>query len=232
MTSDNVNIKICNMKLDDLKKYRKRTDFTIEDVVLLASEMIPRLIGEQTRYKVTNSPDVRTIRFYTARGVLDKPLDYKGTRALYGYRHLLELLVIKYLQSESLPIRKIREIIEGKDEQELEKLLWPLFEYESGEGREAIFLLSARNKRSAYSREEARLLPPSRRFGPGEPPDFVLAYRVSEGLKKSQKWSRYEIEPGLELHINEDYQPPGGPSEQKILLSQIKKIFENLQERR
>jgi hypothetical protein len=45
-------------------------------------------------------PDLRTIRYYTSLGLLDRPLEMRGRTALYGPRHLYQLCAIKRLQAE------------------------------------------------------------------------------------------------------------------------------------
>lgn len=61
--------------------------------------------------RVRELPDERTVRFYTTVGLLAPPLSFDGRRAFYGRRHLLQLLAVKRLQSQRLPIRQIREKI-------------------------------------------------------------------------------------------------------------------------
>ena len=78
---------------------------------------------EQARGTVTSVPDERTIRYYMAEGLVESPGEKQGTASVFGYVNLLQLLAVKKLQAEHLPIRKIRELVAGKSEQELETLL-------------------------------------------------------------------------------------------------------------
>src|SRR5215510_3596733 len=78
---------------------------------------------EQARGTVTSVPDERTIRYYMAEGLIQTPEEKQGTASVFGYLHLLQLVTVKKLQAEHLPIRKIRELVAGKSEQELETLL-------------------------------------------------------------------------------------------------------------
>ena len=48
--------------------------------------------------RVRDIPDLRTIRYYTTAGLLEKPAEMRGRTALYGRRHLLQLVAIKKLQ--------------------------------------------------------------------------------------------------------------------------------------
>ena len=82
---------------------RGRTDLSLEELVGLAVEWVPVLAGRQARYKVAEIPSERMIRYYAASGLIDRPLRRSGTRAYYGYRHLLQVLVVKALQSRDLP---------------------------------------------------------------------------------------------------------------------------------
>ena len=78
---------------------------------------------EQARGTVTSVPDERTIRYYMTEGLIQTPEEKQATAYVFGYRHLLQLVTVKKLQAEHLPIRKIRELVAGKSEEELEVLL-------------------------------------------------------------------------------------------------------------
>lgn len=104
-----------------LEQVRNR-EWDLEELAQTASQVLPDMVGRQTRYKVTETPDLRTLRYYITQGLLDPP-HYVAGRALYVRRHLLQIIAIKKLQSECLPIRKIREILPGLDDAGLEDLV-------------------------------------------------------------------------------------------------------------
>ena len=52
-------------------------------------------------------PSARTVRFYVANRLLDRP-EGAGTAATYGYRHLLQLLAIKIRQREGQTLDAIK----------------------------------------------------------------------------------------------------------------------------
>ena len=54
------------------------------------------------------APTARSVRFYVANGLLDRP-EGTGTAATYNYRHLLQLLSIKIRQREGQSLEKIKE---------------------------------------------------------------------------------------------------------------------------
>ena len=73
----------------------------------------------QDSSRVRELPDVRTIRYYTTLGILDKPAEMRGRTAFYGRRHLLQVVAIKRLQARGLPLTAIQEQLLGVDETKL-----------------------------------------------------------------------------------------------------------------
>ena len=59
--------------------------------------------------RVREVPDVRTIRYYTTAGLIDRPAEMRGRTAYYGRRHLLQLVAIKRLQEQGLPLVEVQE---------------------------------------------------------------------------------------------------------------------------
>lgn len=53
------------------------------------------------------APSARSIRFYVAHGLLDRP-EGAGTAATYNYRHFLQLLAIKIRQREGATLESIK----------------------------------------------------------------------------------------------------------------------------
>ena len=161
---------------------------------------------EQARGTVTSVPDERTIRYYMAEGLVQTPEEKQGTASVFGYLNLLQLLTVKKLQAEHLPIRKIRELVAGKSEQELETLL-------------GIGSATAKKTREGDAKRylESLLAPAS---APAPPPrDMATAPAPPpQTTDQSASWQRIEIEPGLELHIRSDYSPPPTAGRTKSLL--------------
>ena len=161
---------------------------------------------EQARGTVTSVPDERTIRYYMAEGLIQTPGERQGTASLFGYLNLLQLLTVKKLQAEHLPIRKIRELVAAKSEQKLEMLL-------------GVGSVAAKKSRETDARRylESLLAPESvplakqAAAAPPPPP-------APQMLDQSASWQRLEIEPGLELHIRSDYSPPPSSGKTKSLL--------------
>jgi DNA-binding transcriptional MerR regulator len=166
----------------------------------------------QEKATVTEVPDERTIRYYQNEGLISPADEKQGTASVFNYRHLLQLLVIKKLQSEHLPIRKIRDLVIDRKDRELERLL----------GDEQ----TATPKNDAMRYLESLLTSPSRppaappttfanRAGghpagtvPPPPAPLALAQSSASATQSTGSWQRIEIESGLELHVRSDYIPP------------------------
>lgn len=98
--------------------------YTLE---ILARKMVEwlreyNLLDAQQDGRVSSVPDSRTVRYYTTLGLLDRPY-MEGREARYGRRHILQLLAIKALQGNQIPLSDIQARLYGKTERELESLL-------------------------------------------------------------------------------------------------------------
>jgi DNA-binding transcriptional MerR regulator len=161
---------------------------------------------EQARGTVTSVPDERTIRYYMAEGLIQTPGEKQGTASLFNYLNLLQLLTVKKLQAEHLPIRKIRELVAGKSEPELEMLL--------GVGSVA----AKKSRDSDAKRYLESLLAPDTAAPLREASATPAAEPAPQAIDQSASWQRIEIEPGLELHVRSDYSPPPTSGKTKSLL--------------
>jgi DNA-binding transcriptional MerR regulator len=63
--------------------------------------------------RVRDLPNERLIRWYTTIGLVDPPLARRGRTALYGRRHLLQLVAVKRRQAEGLPLAGIQAELAG-----------------------------------------------------------------------------------------------------------------------
>jgi DNA-binding transcriptional MerR regulator len=89
----------------------------------LSREVEVRLAGEDVPVngQVRAVPDERSIRYYTTLGLLDRPA-LRGRTALYGQRHLAQLIAIKRLQAEGKPLAEIQRILPTLDDAALSTL--------------------------------------------------------------------------------------------------------------
>jgi DNA-binding transcriptional MerR regulator len=72
--------------------------------------------------RVRDVPDRRTIRYYTTLGLLDRPAAMRGRTALYGRRHLRQLVAIKRLQARGLSLAEVQARLVGLTDSALAEL--------------------------------------------------------------------------------------------------------------
>jgi DNA-binding transcriptional MerR regulator len=111
-----------NLGAEQLLYTIRAKELRVDELVDHSARLIPMFVGKQIRYKVSDLPDKRTIRYYVQRGLIDRPVRVRRN-AVFSYRHLLQVLVIKKLQSDYIPLRRIEEITRASSERELERLL-------------------------------------------------------------------------------------------------------------
>jgi len=71
--------------------------------------------------RVRDVPDPRTIRYYTTLGLINRP-QLQGRTALYGVRHLLQLVAIKRLQAKGLSLAEVQARLVGQPDSALRRL--------------------------------------------------------------------------------------------------------------
>jgi len=72
--------------------------------------------------RVRAVPDRRVIRWYTTIGLIDRPVAHRGRTALYGPRHLLQLVAVKRLQARGLPLVAIQQELAGATDSQLARV--------------------------------------------------------------------------------------------------------------
>jgi DNA-binding transcriptional MerR regulator len=167
-------------------RYRGLRNFTMRSLLVAACDLIPSLIGAQSRYKVSELPTERTLRYYMNQGLMDRPSGKKGTMSLFTYRHLLQVLAVKHLQSQYLPLRRIKVLLRGISNREIEGLL------PGGRGG---------GKGNRQEKNSAAARATSSR--PGRRADGAAVPSPGRG-----RWVRVEISDGIELHLREDGSGP------------------------
>lgn len=73
--------------------------------------------------RVRELPDERTFRYYQSVGLVDRPLRHDGRIAIYGRRHLLQLVCVKLLQARGLSLAQIQRALAGAADAQLEAAL-------------------------------------------------------------------------------------------------------------
>ncbi len=138
-------------------------------------------------------PDLRTIRYYTGLGLLDRPLEMRGRTALYGPRHLYQLCAIKRLQAEGRALGEVQAELAGLDDRALARV-----------ARVAADALAAEPDRAEPDEPS-----PARRAGAfwSAPPAAVarkpaaIAARVAEPPARIVRAAKLQLCPGVQLEI-------------------------------
>lgn len=100
--------------------YELTIDELSNEVVRLLK--VNNLFATHQDNRVSAAPDMRTIRYYSSLGLIDRP-SIHGRIAKYHRRHLLQLLAIKTMQGAALPLSEIQERLYGLTEAELEAVI-------------------------------------------------------------------------------------------------------------
>jgi DNA-binding transcriptional MerR regulator len=186
---------------------KNNPSWSLEEFVEVANNLLPQFLPAQkgnTRVREEVTP--RLVRHYTTLGMLDEPLK-DGRYAVYTYRHLLQILVVRRLLTEGFGANAIDQLATQKDNTELENLLAGGVQLSVTTANPALAYLQQIQKKQSS-------VPPAP-VSPAPPIE-------SANLKTdATSWIRIEILPGLEIHVREDFSYPNSLSEQQNLLQYI-----------
>ena len=228
-----------------LGPWRDREDLKIDELVHAAAEVIPRLANRPDYGRATAIPDARTVRYYIQQGLVDRPHGSAGTAALYGYRHLLQLVAVKVLQGQYMPMDKIREAIGGLENRELEEQLagWAATPREMWVTSPGDWQAKrVRSWAKGFAKMTKRSVSATRALTwvsePDSPEEMAARQNVQmpdssgdtppgpeESSADPQEWRRYELHPGVELHVREGAALPASPSFLSTLASRLRAIL-------
>jgi DNA-binding transcriptional MerR regulator len=93
--------------------------WTIDELSDQVATALARGYGGPPNGRVRDVPDRRTIRYYTTLGLIDRPASLRGRTALYGRRHLLQLVAIKQLQARGQSLAEVQRALAGQTDQAL-----------------------------------------------------------------------------------------------------------------
>ena len=91
---------------EELQSLRREEYVGSAELAEAAARLIGELVPMQEKGSVAEVPDERTVRYYLSEGLISPASERRGSASLYGYRQLLELLAVKRLQADYLPIAK------------------------------------------------------------------------------------------------------------------------------
>src|SRR4051794_37918718 len=98
----------------------QKETWTIGELVEHAAALLGP--ATQSNGRVRDVPNERLIRWYVTIGLLDPPLARRGRIALYGPRHLLQLVAIKRRQASGASIAEIQLELAGAPDATLQSI--------------------------------------------------------------------------------------------------------------
>lgn len=224
--------------INQLEFFKGRKLIGVAELAAAAERILETTNTQQERGSVREYPDERTVRFYLSEGLLPPSPEKQGTALVFGYIHLLALLTVKKLQSESLPIRKIREIITGRNENELEKILGVNKEEDykdknikKSKNEAQAFLETLLLESSSPMRELDDERPHFSRIShpaPASHPSASSRQQHRQTLfdtEEGESWKRFKVAEGLEVHIEEIFKLPSDFKEQELLVRKIRQLI-------
>jgi DNA-binding transcriptional MerR regulator len=95
--------------------------WTIEELTRVAERVLRQDYWGQPSGQAAELPNLRTVRYYTTLGLLDRPV-MRGRVAYYTRRHLAQLVAIKRLQAEGLTLAEVQQRLYGLPDDALERI--------------------------------------------------------------------------------------------------------------
>ena len=179
-------------------------NWSLDEFVQLTNDLLPQYLPENpanTRVREEVTP--RLVRHYTSLEMLDEPLK-EGRSARYSYRHLLQMLLVRRLLAEGYGASAINQMATSKDNTELEALLQGGVQLTVTPANPALAFLQQLQQRQ----------------GDALPSKAALKSTPRQSSAPAH-WTRIEVSPGLELHVQENFTYPSSPQEQQNLLQYI-----------
>jgi DNA-binding transcriptional MerR regulator len=97
-------------------------DWPIAELVGYVETCLAEVPHASKNGQVRAVPDERTVRYYGTIGLLDKPNAMRGRTALYGRKHVAQILAIKRLQSDGRSLAEIQAVWPQLDDVTLSRM--------------------------------------------------------------------------------------------------------------
>ena len=100
----------------------ERAAWTLDELVgQVAAALATAAYPGSPNGRVRELPDRRAVRWYTTTGLVDRPL-MQGRSAIYGARHLLQIVAVKRLQAQGLSLAEIQAKLAGVTNETLHRI--------------------------------------------------------------------------------------------------------------
>lgn len=120
--------------------------------------------------RVRDVPDRRTVRWYTTIGLVDRPAGMRGRTALYGPRHLLQIVAVKRLQAQGRSIAEVQAELVGATDSTLRRVAAVDDDVLSGQAGEGSVAVPTPRRSERFWAEPPSVVQPATA---GEPADSV-----------------------------------------------------------
>lgn len=98
------------------------TQWTLRELTAEVAAQLERNYEAADNGQVRAIPDERSVRYYTTLGLLDRPAAMRGRTALYGLRHVAQLVAIKRLQGLGKSLAEIQPLLSTVDDDTLSRI--------------------------------------------------------------------------------------------------------------
>ena len=193
-------------------------------------EELLAIAGEQLGEEITP----RTVRLYATEGLIDRP-GKDGRRAVYGQRHLLQLLLVRSLARRGLSLSAIAPLVVCSD-QDLQEQWQQLDDGPSSTTpaqitNEALAYLQSIQSPSVPSADQSSSLLPllGSTLNSRTATSLRSSRKGSRSTASSSRWHRFTLAPGVEVHLSESASiPPPGSRREAWLQRLIDRLREQL----
>src|SRR5436853_6482978 len=97
--------------------------WTLDELVLRVADVLAgAAYPGAPNGRVRDVPDRRAVRWYTTIGLVDRPAAMRGRTALYGPRHLLQLVAVKRRQAQGRSLAEIQAELTGATDATLRRV--------------------------------------------------------------------------------------------------------------
>jgi DNA-binding transcriptional MerR regulator len=101
----------------------RSTPLDLEGLCARAEELTGPGVAQGPEVDARLAPriDPRTVRYWQSLGLVDRPAAYEGRRAIFGYRHLLQVVAVRLLQRQGSSLAQIQQALTGRSTAVLEQ---------------------------------------------------------------------------------------------------------------
>ncbi|WP_298612992.1 MerR family transcriptional regulator [uncultured Thermosynechococcus sp.] len=197
--------------------------WSLDELVEIANELLPQhLPQEDSKNRVLEEVNPRLVRHYTSCKLIDRPTRI-GREGRYGYRHLVQLLVVRRLLMEGYTAGAIYKLVYRMSTPELRALLEQGVHLQLNPPpiNPALAFLQQVQDRSEHRYGDTRLSTGASR----------REITSSSHSTQPESWKRIEVVPGFEVHIRDDFNFPQINRDQEALVKQLVQLLSTYTQR-